>query len=88
MPATFAGMEDVLMLPVRHKGEDLEFPFRVAAQGFSHRYIFIINEIEIIYEQDDHGEFRAIVHHPEEVKAKLPERGLLEAIGDTLRQIA
>jgi hypothetical protein len=80
-------MDDALMLPVEYKGEELEFPFRVIAQGFTRRYLFIINEIEIVYEQDDHGDLWAIVYNQEQHSPKLPERGLLEAIGATLQQL-
>ena len=68
-----------LILPVTYKGKELEFPLQIVPQGYTYRFIVLIETVEVIFEQDEQGAFRAIANHAHEPK-HLPERGLLEAI--------
>lgn len=81
-------MEDLYQLPVSYKGEELEFPFRIVAQGYVQRFVVRIAEVDVVFEPDDSGEYRAIVYDADGVTGKLPERGLLEAISSVIQQLA
>ena len=75
------------MLPVEYRGTEYAFPFRVVPAGFVTRYAVLIDEVEVIYEPDDSGELRALIYDSEGVSVKLPERGLLEAVGAVISQL-
>lgn len=81
-------MEYDLELPVTYKGKELLFPLKVVPQGYVYRFLVKIEEAEMIYEKDDEGEYRAVIAKPDEYKGKLPERELLEAIGEVIRSIS
>lgn len=83
----FAVMQDDLMLPVTYQAKELEFPFRVATQGYVPRYIVLVDDVEVFVETDDQGALRAIIYNPELVNDKLPEKGLLEAITSVIQML-
>ena len=76
--------EEQLTLPVTYKGKELSFPLKIVPQGYVYRFIVQIDDAEVIYERDDEGEYRAIISKPDEYRAKLPERELLEAISKVI----
>ncbi len=80
-------MDDALQLPVYYRGETLEFPFRVAHLGYVRRFVVQVQEVEVHYETDDSGELRAVIPHINELRAPLPERELLEAIGESIGKL-
>lgn len=78
-------MEDEqLTLPVIYKGKELSFPLKIVPQGYVYRFVVQINDIEVIYEKDDEGAYRAIISKPDEQVGKLPERELLQAISEVI----
>lgn len=80
-------MEDALQLPVSFRGEELEFPFRVADTGYVRRFVVMVDGVEVHFEPDDSGELRAIVPNVNDVKLALPSKPLLEAIGESITQL-
>ena len=80
-------MDDVLKLPVMYRGEELEFPFRVLLQGFTTRYVVDVDGVEVTYERDDSGELRAVIYDQEQLRGKLPGRGLMEAITKVIQRL-
>lgn len=76
-----------LELPVTYKGKELLFPLKVVPQGYVYRFVVQIENLEVIYEKDDEGEYRAMIAKPDEYKGKLPERELLEAINEVIVSI-
>jgi hypothetical protein len=77
-------MEDGLELPVTYKGQELLFPLKVVPQGYVYRFVVQIDDLEVVYEKDDAGEYRAVIAKPDEYKGKLPEKELLEAICEVI----
>ena len=75
---------DSFELPVAYKGQELCFPARILTAGFAPRFIVLVNEVEIIFERDDNGDFRALVPHANEFIGHLPEKALLEAIHESI----
>lgn len=76
---------DSLMLPVTFRGDDLEFPLRVAQLGFSTRFVVTVDGVDVVYERDESGDLRALLAAPDEAASvKPPETALLAAIGETL----
>lgn len=79
-------MDDELILPVSYNGEEREYPFRVIPQGFATRFAVLVNDIEIIFERDDQGDFRAMIYNDAE-KHALFEPGLLASIAEVIKVI-
>ena len=71
---------DSFELPVAYKGEELTFPARLVTAGFAPRFVVLVNEVEVVFERDDAGEFRALLPNAAEFTGKLPAHDLLEAI--------
>ena len=82
-----AMMNDALLLPVTHRGKEYEFRMKISASGYVPRYFVWINEVEVVFERDDEGAFRAIIYNPEVAPGPLPETSLLESVGSTLEQL-
>lgn len=80
-------MDEDLMLPVTYKGKELLFPLKVVPQGYVYRFVVQIDELEVIFEKDDGGEYRAVIAKPDEYKGKLPDRELLEAVCEVIVSI-
>ncbi len=81
-------MDEELILPVVYMGKEYGFPFRVLVQGFATRYAVLVEGVEVIYERDDSGEFRALVYDQEQTGARLPEPGLLQAISEVIEMLS
>jgi hypothetical protein len=62
-------MDDVFLLPVLYKGDELEFESRLIAAGYVHRFEVNISGIAVLFEPDEEGSYRALVS-PEQVEAK------------------
>ena len=80
-------MDDALLLPVEYNGKEYEFRLKIVSSGYAPRYFVWVHEVEVIFERDDEGAFRALIYNPETASSPLPERGLLESIGSTLQQL-
>jgi hypothetical protein len=81
-------MEDEYILPVTYKGKDLAFPLRIIPQGYTYKFLVVLDEATVIFERDDQGELRALLQDPELNEGKLPETGLLAALSEVLEVIS
>ena len=79
-------MEEPFVLEVEHNGQPLQFETRMMRLGYTYKFSVMVDEIEILFERDEEGGFRAIV--PEGVDPK-NRRGidpsLLKSIADTIQ---
>ncbi len=75
---------DEMLLPVCFKGEELEFPVRLVVLGYTHRFVVLIEGIEMTFERDDQGEFRALIAAEDVEGKKAPDTRLLKAISEVL----
>lgn len=79
-------MEEPFVLEVEHNGKPLQFETRLMRLGYTYKFSVMVDEIEILFERDEEGGFRAIV--PEGVDQK-NRRGidpsLLKSIADTIQ---
>ena len=77
-------MDDTFLLPVTYRGTEYEFRLKIVSAGYAPRYFVWVHDVEVVFERDDSGSFRAIVYNPEVFSNQLPERGLLESISSML----
>jgi hypothetical protein len=70
-------MEHQFELPVKYKNQEYLFNGRLATFTYGYKFYVDINGNEIIFEQDDEGELRAILP---EASGPAVEKGLIEAV--------
>lgn len=61
-------MEESFQLPVVFQGQTVIMNGTLKLIGYSFRFIFTIDGSEIHFEQDNNGEFRAIMHNETTLK--------------------
>ena len=64
-----------------HQGRNQDYEARLELGGYTYRFRLTVENIDIFYERDEEGAFRAII--PVDIIAKetkMPEAGLLQAI--------
>ncbi|HEU4470198.1 MAG TPA: hypothetical protein VFR58_03870 [Flavisolibacter sp.] len=80
-------MDDVFDLPVLFRGEELLFPSRLLAQGYSYKVAVDINGQTIFFEPDEERQWRALAD-PDMVNAAKPVHpDLLQAIVEALEEV-
>lgn len=75
-------MEEIVHIPVDYQGDEREFEARVQVWQYGHRWFVMVEGVELVFEKDDAGEYRALT--PEGYTGKLPDRGLVQAIAEVL----
>lgn len=78
----FRSMDQVVHIPVEYRGVEREFEARVQVWRYGHRWFVQVEDVELVFEQDDAGEYRALM--PEGYAGKLPDRDLVQAIAGVL----
>ena len=71
-------MEDVVQIPVEIGGLEREFEALVQSWRYGIRFIVDVDEVQVIFERDEAGEYRAVL--PEGFNGKTPDRVVIEAI--------
>ena len=78
-------MDEPFVLEVEHNGKLLQFETRLLRLGYVYKFSVLVDEIEIFFERDEEGEFRAIA--PDGVDEKSKRRldaSLLQSIAKTI----
>jgi hypothetical protein len=78
-------MNEPFFIPVQYKGREMEFETTLQRHGYVHSFHVNVDGTMVIYEKDEEGSFRALI--PEGEKGKVPEKGLLQAIGEVIEEI-
>ena len=71
-------MEQTVEIPIEYLGTDHLFEARIQSWQFGHRFIVPINDVELTFERDDSGDYRALL--PDGYTGKPPDKGLVQAI--------
>ena len=81
----FAGMDEVVEIPVTINGQDRVFPARIQSWRYGMRFFVDIDGVEMILERDEGGEFRAIL--PDQFIGKPPSKEIVAAIVEVLQSL-
>lgn len=68
----------MVTIPVDYGGTERTFEAEVQVWQYGHRFLVPVDGVDLVFERDDSGEYRAIL--PEGFTGKLPDRGLVQAI--------
>lgn len=78
-------MEHFFELPVMHKREELLLQARLVTFGYVYKFHILVDGRELIFEKDDHEEFRVL--EQEGNMDKTIDRGLIEDILKVLEKL-
>jgi hypothetical protein len=78
-------MEQTVEIPVEVHGEERVFSAKVQAWRYGQRFLVDVDGVEVTLEQDDSGEFRAIL--PEGFAGKTPDKAVIGAIIEVLQAL-
>lgn len=79
-------MDEAFVLDVDHNGKQLQFETRLLQMGYIYKFSVIVDEIDIIFERDEEGGFRAIVPEALDQKNRRSiDPSLLRSIADTIQ---
>jgi hypothetical protein len=76
-------MDEPMLLPVTYRSEELEFEMKLH-QGYIPRVEILIDNIPVIFETDDSGDYRALADVALIARSKQLSVGLLHAIAAQL----
>ncbi|MFT3823811.1 MAG: hypothetical protein QM731_07815 [Chitinophagaceae bacterium] len=81
-------MTDDFILDVHYKEQEHHFTARLLLQGYTHKFVVLVGETEVYFEQDEEGSYRAVKMPEQDEKelAKL-DKQLLAAIGQKIEEI-
>ena len=80
-------MDEPFDIPVLYKGQELLFPARLSIVGYSHKFLVTIDGLELFFEQDNNGKYRAMANASNQVDVKDFDTELLKAIAESIESI-
>jgi hypothetical protein len=75
-------MDEPIVIPVIFQGAELDFTATLQTWSYGFRFIVDIEGMEVIFEKDDEGEYRALIASGQLTKP--PKAELIAAIGQVL----
>lgn len=76
-------MPEPFLLTVQYKNEEKQFESELRVFGYTHKIAVNVNGVEVIFERDEEGNYRAILPDPD-LKHKNPDPHLIKAIAEEL----
>ena len=81
-------MTDEFNLVIEYRGEVKEFSASLLLQGYTHKFKVLANGLEIFFEPDEEGSYRAVKMPWQEEKAiEKIDKNLLKAIQEKIEAI-
>lgn len=80
-----ADLEEEVHIPVSVGGKDREFLAKIQAWRYGMRFLVDVDGVEVIFERDDEGSFRAVL--PEGFTGSGPDRASVEGIVQVLNSL-
>ncbi|HLY72338.1 MAG TPA: hypothetical protein VKR53_21555 [Puia sp.] len=78
-------MGETVMIPVNYRGEERSFEAELQVWQYGYRFIVPVDGMELVFERDDSGDYRAIAS--EVSGGELPDRELVQAIAEVLQTL-
>jgi len=80
-------MDNQFEIPVNYRNQDLLVPATLQVMGYTYRIVASLGEVELYFERDDAGDFRAILAPETPATAKVPDAGLVQAVTEALSEL-
>ncbi|HUC81435.1 MAG TPA: hypothetical protein VMR70_10990 [Flavisolibacter sp.] len=78
-------MFDEFELPVNYRNEELLFPAQLQQAGYTHRFRVDVYGLDVFFEPDEEGAYRAIIN-PESLDKQVSAE-LLQAIAEAIEAV-
>lgn len=80
-------MEETFVLTVEHNGKQLNLDTQFMRVGYTYKFKVLVDGVEVYFEPDEQGEFRAVLPEGMDDKArKNIDLSLLSNISDMLKE--
>ena len=80
-------MEDSFSIDVDFRGMEYSFEARLVAIGYTHKFLIVINGVEVTFEPDEERNYRAILNTSEQSSMKAVDIELIKAVGKKIQSI-
>ena len=80
-------MNESFDIPVTFKDKELNFAARLVHTGYAYKFIVDINGVEVFFEKDDEGNYRAIADTTKIEESNKLDINLLQAIATSLEEM-
>lgn len=81
-------MTDEFILEIEYKGQLKKLPAQLLLQGYTHRFKVRLDSLEVFFEPDEEGNYRAIsIPGQDEKLLEKIDRSLLRAIQEKIQAI-
>lgn len=74
-------------IPVVYKNQELAIPARLQLLGYTYRIVAVIGGVELYFERDDSGAFRAVLANESTGTTSVPDTALLQAMAIALNEL-
>lgn len=81
-------MTDEFILSVEYNGHEHQLKANMISWGYTHKFRVLVNEMEVFFEPDEEGSYRAVMMPGQDEKAlKKIDRGLMHAIQESIEKV-
>ena len=80
-------MDEPFLLTVNYKGQQHDFATELIVTGYTYKFKIMVYDMEVFFERDDAGEFRALAPDADAKGLHALDAGLLQAIAQQLEAI-
>lgn len=80
-------MDEPFTLTVNYKGTQHDFETQLIITGYTYKFRMLVNDVEVFFERDDAGEFRALAPDADAKQLHALDPALLQEIAQQLEAI-
>ncbi len=80
-------MEESFIVEVEIEGKEYCFEGRLVTVGYTHKFLVLINSLEVSYEPDEERNYRAILNEADQGKVTGSDIALIRAVGDKIQAL-
>lgn len=80
-------MDEPILITVPYKGTEKEIEMQLRQVGYTHRFIAILDGVEVYFEPDEERQYRAIIPPEQADAAHKIDPALLQAVAETLHEV-
>ena len=77
-------MDEAFIISVSLKENEYSFDARLVTVGYTHKFLVVINGLEVIYEPDEERHYRAILNQTDQGPVKDSDLELIKAVAEKI----
>ncbi len=80
-------MDEAFAITGSVQGKEYSFDARLVMIGYTHKFIVLINGLEVVYETDEERQYRAVLNESDQGKVKDCDVELIKAVANKIESI-